>query len=219
MRKLALQLCLASSAVLIIMTILCAVTGASQEAHEHYAPPDAYAAGLLAHAGALRVVFGLDVAFLVLYTLLFAALAAHLRARGASVLLLGVALGALLGTCVLDIIEDHHILALLGLAEAGRPIDDSAIAWQEIESATKFSLSYLGLVGLALAIPRDRALGIALAAVLGIGSLANAILGSAAPPAWREQLDSGRWIGFLVGFALTALWLRGEPDPAVSSTS
>jgi len=38
------------------------------------------------------------------------------------------------------------------------------------------------------------------------------VLGFAAPPAWREGLDSGRWIGFLLGFALSFWWLRSAPD-------
>jgi hypothetical protein len=215
-RRLALALAVASAAVLVAMAIVTLVTGASQEAHEWYQPPTAYAASLLTHPGALRLVFGLDVGFLVLYTAFFTALADHLTRLGRPFLWL--ALGAMIGTAVLDIIEDHHILSLLGVAEAGRPIDDGAIVFQQTLSATKFTLSYLALVMFGLAIPRDTRLGLVLAVFLVAGTLISGVLGYAAPPAWREQLDGGRWIGFLAGFALAAAWLRSSPEPTAAAT-
>lgn len=33
-----------------------------------------------------------------------------------------------------------------------------------------------------------------------------------ATSAVRAQLDSGRWVSFLLGFALLALWLRKDAD-------
>ena len=199
------------------MTIVSMITGATQEVHEWYQPPAAYAAGLLAHPGALRAVFGLDVGFLVLYTAFFAALADHLAKLGRPFVWL--ALGAMIGTAVLDIVENHHILTLLAVAETGRPIDDGAIVFQQTLSATKFSLSYLALVLFGLAIPRDTKLGIALAVFLIAGTLVTGVLGYATPHAVREQLGSGRWVGFVLGFALAAAWLRASPDPAPSTPS
>ena len=137
MRKLALLLAGATAAILVVMVGVSLATGATQEAHEHYHPPAEYAAGLLAHPNALRLLFGLDIAFLVLYSAFFAAFAKYLRDLGRPFAML--ALGAMLGTAVLDIVEDHHILALLAMAEHGRPIDDSTIAFQEVLSSTKFS--------------------------------------------------------------------------------
>lgn len=211
-RRLALALAGATSAVLIAMVIVTLATGAAQEPHEWYQPPAAYAQGLLARPGALRLVFGLDLGFLVLYSAFFAALADHLHQLGRPFVRL--ALGAMLATAVLDIVEDHHILALLAVAEAGRPIDDAAIVFQHVLSATKFSISYLALVLFGLAIPRTTRLGVALAAFLVVGTLISGMLGYAAPPAWRAQLDGGRWIGFLLGFVLAAGWLRTTPDAA-----
>jgi hypothetical protein len=62
----------------------------------------------------------------------------------------------------------------------------------------------------------------AVLAVMGIvtlvaGTLATGVLGYAAPPAWREQLDGGRWVGFLLGFALAAAWLRASPEPSAAA--
>src|SRR5689334_4451322 len=132
MRKLAIVLAGCSAAVLVAMVGVAIATGATQELHEHYKPPADYAADLLAHPGALRLVFGLDIGFLVLYTGFFAALAAYLTALGRPFARL--ALTAMLGVTLLDIIEDHHILALLALAEHGKPLDDGAIAFQEVLS-------------------------------------------------------------------------------------
>jgi hypothetical protein len=216
-RRLALPLAGASAAVLIAMTIVSMVTGASQEAHEWYRPPAAYAASLLAHPDALRAVFGLDVGFLVLYTAFFAALADHLARLGRPFVWL--ALGAMIGTAVLDIVENHHILSLLAVAESGRPIDDGAIVFQQTLSSTKFTLSYVALVMFGLAIPRGTRLGIALSVFLIAGTLVTGVLGFAAPPALRGQLGNGRWVGFVLGFALAAVWLRASPEPSTPSSS
>jgi hypothetical protein len=216
-RRLALALAAASAAVLIAMLIVTLVTGAAQEPHEWYQPPVAYAQSLLVRPGAIRLVFGLDVGFLVLYTAFFAALADHLTRLGRPFVRL--ALGAMIATAVLDIVEDHHILTLLSVAEAGRPIDDAAVVFQQVLSSTKFSISYLALVMFGLAIPRDTWLGIVLAVFLVAGTLITGVLGYAAPPAWHAQLDGGRGVGFLLGFALAAAWLRATPEPPAAPHS
>lgn len=209
-RRMAIGLGLAAIATLLVMVGVGLVTGASQEAHEWYGPPDAYAQRLLAQAGAVRVIFGIDIAFLVLYTGFFAALADYLRRRGRPFVTL--ALGALLVTALLDIVEDHHILALLGVAEAHHPIDDGALVLQQVISSTKFSVSYLALVLFGLAVPRDTRLGWVLSIFLVAGTLVSGALGYAAPPAWRASLDGGRWIGFLAGFGLAVAWLRASSE-------
>ncbi len=209
-RKLALVLAGCTCAVLVVMIGWTAIAGVSQEMHEWYRPPAEYAAGLLEHPAALRVLFGLDIAFLVLYTAFFAALADCLKQLGRP--LVTLALVAMVGTALLDIVEDHRILASLAMAEHGTPIDDATIAFQQILSSTKFSISYLSLVLFGLAIPRTTRLGWALSLFLIIGTLATGVLGFAAPPAWHAQLDSGRWIGFLLGFVLAGAWLRQQPS-------
>ncbi len=208
MKRTGLVLCAASAAMLVAMVIVSVATGATQELHEHYAIPADYTRDLLAHPGGVRLLMGLDVAFLCLYTGFFAVLAHVLRGRPLVVL----ALVAIVGTAVLDIVEDHHILAMLRMAELGRPLDDAAIAFQQVESSTKFSLSYLALVMFGFAIPRTGKLAWALVAFLVVGTLANAVIDFAAPPDWHAQIDSGRWIGFLLGFALAGAWLRQQPD-------
>jgi len=206
MRKLAVALAAATGGVLVVMIAVTIVTGANQEAHEHYQVPLEYAKGLLEKPGPLRLVFALDVAFLVLYTAFFAAFAEHLRKLGAPFVRL--ALGAMIATAMLDVLEDHHILTLLARAEAGHALDDSSIALKAVISSCKFTLSYLSLVLFGLGIPRTTKLGWVLAAFLVIGTLVTAVVDYAAPPEWRHQLDGGRGVGFLVGFGLAVAWLR-----------
>ena len=214
MRNLALVLAAASGGVLIVMVALGMATGATQEPHEWYQPSAEYTAGLLQHPGALRAMFGLDIGFLVLYTAFFAALSAHLRDLGRPFTML--ALAFLVGTTVLDVIEDHHILTLLAMAEHHEPISDSSIALQQVMSSTKFSLSYIALFLYGVAVPRDTKLGVALALFLTVGTIATAIAGYALPAAMRQWLESGRWVGFLLGFALAGAWLRTTAERSAS---
>jgi hypothetical protein len=213
-RKLAINLAGCTAAVLAVMVIVSLATGATQEAHEHYALPEAYAISLLEHAKALRVVFALDIAFLALYTGFFAALARYLCERGRPFTRL--ALGFMIGTAVLDIVEDHHITALLDGAEVGILPSTSAIADQVVLSATKFSLSYVSLFFFGLAIPRDTRLGLVLAVFLTAGTLLSGVIGFALPPESMHAFDSGRWVGFLAGFVLAIAWLLRQPEATSS---
>jgi hypothetical protein len=206
-RKLAIVLALATSVVLIAMVITAMATGAAQEPHEHFMVPDVYAQSLLEHRGGLRMLMALDIAFLVLYTAFFTALARHLRS-----LFAWLGLGAMIAVALLDIVEDHHIIAMLESVEHGSVPDAGSIAWQAAESATKFSISYLSLVLFGLAVPRTSKLAWVLALFLTVGTLASAIAGYAVPPEQQPAIESGRWIGFLAGFALAIAWLWREPD-------
>jgi hypothetical protein len=213
-RKLALGLAIATTVVLAAMVGVSLATGATQEAHEHFHVPVEYSARLLEHAGALRLVFALDVAFIALYTAFFAALARYLRERPFAVL----GLIFIVVTAVLDLVEDHHILAMLDAAQHGVVPSAGEIGFQVAESSTKFSCSYIGLALLGLAIPRTNVRAWLLAGFLVVGTLVTGVIGYAAPPSAQDQLDAGRWIGFAIGFALAIVWLRGERDPVRRST-
>jgi len=210
MRKLAIVLAGITSGVLVLMVITGMITGASQEKHEHFLFPEAYAVSLLDDAKGLRILMGLDIAFLILYTAFFAALTKYLRALGRPFVTL--AFGAMLATAILDIIEDHHILSMLESVEHHVLPSAGAIEFQAAESAVKFSMSYLSLVLFGLAVPRTRKLGIALSLFLSAGTLITGVLGYAAPPDMQASLESGRWIGFLIGLGLAIAWLRTADD-------
>jgi hypothetical protein len=216
-RKLVLVLAAASTVVLATMTAVSISTGVSQEPHQWYEPPAAYAQHLLADPGTLRLVFGLDVGFLVLYTALFAALASYLRELGRPFVTL--ALVAMLGTAVVDIVEDHHIVTMLDQALHGQLPSDAQIVFEQVVSSSKFTLSYISLVLFGLAIPRDRKLGIALCLFLTVGTIVTAVLVNATGEAMRAQNAHARGIGFLIGFVLIIAWLRGQPDDVSRTTA
>jgi hypothetical protein len=219
MRRLSIALATFAATLVVIMLVITALTGATQEAHEYVVRPADYAASLLAAPTATRALFAVDLAFLVLYTVLFVALAAYLADRGAPRALLRLAVGAVAVIAALDIAENHHILSLLDLAEHGGVPSDAAMSLQQTISGAKFTISALALTCFGLCIPRDTKTGWLLSGFLVLGPLATTILNTAAPPDLRPDLDNGRWIGFLFGFAFTAVWLRGEPEtkPAVKT--
>jgi hypothetical protein len=217
MRKLTLLLAAFTAGVLVLMVITGIATGATQEKHEHFNFPEAYALALLDDAKGLRILMGLDIAFLILYTAFFAGFTKYLRALGRPFVTL--AFGAMLATAILDIVEDHHILAMLEMAEDKVLPSTAAIHFQATLSPVKFSMSFLALVLYGLAIPRTTKLGIVLCLFLTAGTLISGVLGYAAPPDMQAKLESGRWIGFLIGFGLSIAWLRTAPEPAERSSA
>lgn len=213
-RKLSMMLAGCVAGAMIAMAILQLVTGVTQEVHEHIAAPEAYALGLIAHGGVLRALFGLDIAFCIFYTAFFAAFALYLVERGAPRFLVWLAFGTLLSVAVLDFVEDQHILAMLSQAEQRILPTEGAIAYQAVESATKFTLSFLALFLFGLCVPRDSKLGWALALFLTVGTLITGVLRYALPPASAAGMESTQWIGYLVVLGLTIFWLRAEPEKA-----
>lgn len=208
-------LALGALTCLVAMVTVTLITGASQEAFEITRPPAEYGAALLADAGALRVLFGLDAVFLVLYAALFVTFAMVIRnERNGALVGLGAAL--VVATAVLDMIEDHHILAMLAAAEQGELPGAGQIAFEHVLSQVKFHLSYLGLFLLGLALPRDRRIGRALANLLTVGTLSLGAVIYAAPASWLPALDLTRWIGFVIGFVMTIGFLRASAPAAGS---
>lgn len=216
-RRLALVLGGFTLGILVVMVAISLITGASQEVHEHFALPELYGFRLVTQGGALRALFALDVAFLALYTSFFAALARYLGERGRPFVRL--ALGFMIATAVLDVIEDHHIVTMLDAAEKNILPSAAEISAQAVLSSTKFSMSYVALVLFGLAIPRDTKLGWALCLFLSAGTLASAVIGYALPPAAQASFDSGRWVGFLIGFSLALAWLRSQADGKLTPLS
>lgn len=213
MRRLAILLAVGSAAALLAMVAVALATGVTQEAYEYVTDRSEYAKSLFEHASSVRLIFALDVAFIVLYTGFFAALARILRGQP----FVNIALGALLVTALLDAIEDHRILSMLAASEQGVRPDMDALIFQQTLSSTKFTISYVSLFLFGLAIPRTTKLGWALALVLTVGTLATAVSSYAVGPELRAQLDGGRWIGFLIGFCLAALWLKRTAEPTTAA--
>lgn len=209
-RKLALALAASTLLVLLASVAVSLSTGASQEAHERVALPAEYAAALLRDGNALRLVVALDVAFLALYTGFFAAFSRYLAERGRPFVRL--ALGFLVTATALDIVENHHILAMLDAAGHGALPSAAELTAQQTLSASKFTSSYVALVLFGVALPRTSRLGWALSAFLTVGTLTSAVIGYALPLASQAAFDAGRWVGFALGFVLAIAWLREQPE-------
>src|SRR4051812_14459552 len=123
----------------------------------------------------------LDVAFIVLYTAFFAAVARYLKLLGRP--FVTIALGTMIGVALIDFVEDQHIISLLDYAEARVLPMASSIVFQSTLSWTKWSLSYLSLFMFGLAIPRSTKLGLVFSLFLPAGSLLSGVLSLAMPPA------------------------------------
>jgi hypothetical protein len=204
-----LALAVAAIACLIAMLTITLVTGVSQETFEIVRAPDIYADGLAAHTGALRLLFGIDSAFLVIYAAAFVGLGHHIVTPG-NRWFVALGVGALLLTALLDMTEDHHILAMVYGVEAGVRPSAAEIVFEHTLSQVKFNVSYLGLFLVGLAMPRQAWAGRALALLLTVGTLIQSVWLYAAPVAMLPAGNFGRWIGFLVGFALTIQVVRAR---------
>ena len=194
-------LALAALACLTAMILLTWIGGVSQETFEIVRNPEVYAADLGAHAGVVRALFGVDSVFLILYATLFAVFGRQIQtAETRTLVTLSVA--AMFGTALLDMIEDHHILAMLYGVEAGTHPSVGQLAFQHTLSQVKFNVSYLGLFLFGLCVPRDTRAGRALAVLLTVGTLLQGGWLYAAPVAMLPIGNLGRWLGFVAGFAL-----------------
>lgn len=137
-----------ATAAAFLLALLCAIvaiTGVSQQAFETFAPPDAYAAGLLAGSRALRTTVFFDDLFITAYvsaTLCFV----RWEGRKAPSPLHGVVLGLVVSAGALGFVENHHILAMLRAAEVGEAPSSGEIVAQMTASATKWALGHAAFV-------------------------------------------------------------------------
>lgn len=209
-------------ATLVAMIAITLTTGVSQEGFELARDAAGYAADLRAHPAAIRLVFAIDSAFLVLYTAFFIGFARRI-VRPETRLIVGLAIGAIALTALLDMIEDHHILGMLAGTEAGAPPGPGELVVQHAISQTKFNVSYLGLFLFGLVVPRRRWPGTALALLLTVGTLIQGVWLYAAPVDLLPVGNLGRWAGFIVGFALAIAVVRGsdvrDPDGPASAAA
>ena len=150
--QLAVALAATAAALLTAMVVITAATGVAQEPFEVVRAD--YASAIAAGAAALRAIVALDALFLIAYAGFFVLLPRALGVADHPLVRLGVR--AMLAVAVLDIVEDHHLLALARMAEAGQAIDPIVIELQHVLSQTKFHLSYLALAMIALGLPRAR---------------------------------------------------------------
>lgn len=198
----------AVAALLVVSMLgLFVLTGVGQDALQWTKPTADYAQALLANPAALRAGIGLDDAFILFYSLLFAAQAALLwRAGAPRALVAGFILFEGL-TALFDLAENMHFLTMLAGAELGQPPGAAEISAQVWESLLKFHVSYVGLAMLGWAMPVKSRLAAALAFVLRWVQWPIGVAIPVGPAALVVPLVLARFSFFvfgLVGFALLA---------------
>ncbi len=220
----------ASLTAFALLSLACTLTllsGVSQQWFEWTHHPESYAAALRRDGGWLRAIVALDDLFIAAYVTATVALATTL-ARGrwqvwhVLIALIGVAAG------VLDLEENHHLLALARVADQGVAIPVEEILRRSSSSQLKWLLGHLTFVFVGVSLPGQgklvRTLRTSLIAwQLPIGALTWVI--EIWP--WQSLLVWLRYGSFLAGFASMA-WLtrngaalsRGPaPAPAPSEAA
>jgi hypothetical protein len=142
-----------TSACASILLVLALATGGSQGLFQLYAPVADYSALLLKRADVLRLDIGVDLLFIAAYLGFFVLMARQSIARGADRMFVGIALGLVMTTALLDAIENAHILAMLRMVESGGALSSGQIVAQQIASQVKFQAAYCGMAALGLLWP------------------------------------------------------------------
>jgi hypothetical protein len=196
----------AAAALLFILCTLTAATGVSQQWFEWFRTPEEYATKLVHDAMWLRVIIAVDDVFISAYvtaTVLFATALARGRMGPLHVLVMagGVAAG------ILDLEENHHLLAMLRMVESGQTIPIGEIMHRTDLSQLKWMLGHVAFVMVGVAMPaRDavtRVFRFSLVAwQLPVGALCWAV----EAPAWQPVLVWVRYLSLLGGFA-TVAWI------------
>jgi hypothetical protein len=195
-----------------ILVGVAVVTGVSQEYFEGLHPLPEYTERITAAAPVLRLDFAVDNLFILAYGSFFVGLAIVLR-RSVDHTLVNLALAAMLGTAVLDMVENHHIMAMADAAVLGIPLSEGEIRLQAVLSLVKFHFSCAGALLFAGAFPRNTALARwAIGLLLGYAFFGVLIL--TAPPQWLELLSLLRTAFFVFAFVLTSVFLWSFPESA-----
>jgi hypothetical protein len=143
----------ATSACAAILLVLALATGGSQGLFQLYAPVADYSALLLKRAAVLRLDIGIDLLFIAAYLSFFVLMARRMITGGSDRFLVGLALGLVMTTALLDAIENAHILAMLRAVENGGLLSSGQILAQQVASQVKFQTAYCGMAALGLLWP------------------------------------------------------------------
>jgi hypothetical protein len=194
-----------------LLVALAIITGVSQEYFEGQHPVAGYTERIIEATPALRLDFALDNVFILAYGSFFIGLAIVLR-RFADHSLVNLALAAMLGVAVLDIVENHHIMAMADAALLRIPLSEGEIRLQAVMSLAKFHLSCLGAVLFAAAFPRHSTLARWVVGLL-IAYAFFGVLILTAPPQFLDLLALIRTAFFVLAFILSSSVMWSIPEP------
>lgn len=191
---------LASGSLLVALCGMTLVTGVSQQLFEWVHPPAVYAAWLIRDATPLRAIIAVDDLFITAYVAATVLFVRFLGARDAHPLHL-LALGASVAAGLLDLAENHHLLALLRAAEGGEtpPLEEILLRSQLSQLKWMLGHAAFALIGMTLA-GRDvvsRVMHVSLVYVqLPLGAVTWAI----ADGPWLSALVWLRYAALVLGF-------------------
>ena len=176
------------------------VTGVSQEQFEIWSPVATMGPALARSLPVLKALMSTDALFLCCYTLFFMVFARE--AQGGDRLLLTWGVAAIALTAFLDIIEDHHILAMASAAADGIFPSAEAVQFQQLESQTKFNVSYFGLLAYGLGLPRRNFFEKAFSAAIAFPLPLLGVSIWALPASFTPALSLVRLAFFISGFVV-----------------
>ena len=128
--------------------------GVTAQDFEIVSDVETYTRRIVAAETPLRLILTIDNLFLTLYTAAFIFLAMAVWDVSSRILVF-VALGAVLITTYLDLLENHDILTQLATAQHGLPIALADLQERMVWSQLKFHSSYLGFFLFAFVLPGD----------------------------------------------------------------
>jgi hypothetical protein len=146
-----------SAALLLVLVAMQLGTGVTQQWFEGIHPLDEYAARLVAQGAWLRGIVAVDDVFLTAYTA--AAVLAALALKDAGSPLWIVAFAGGLATGLLDLEENHHMLAMLVEAQRGVALSAASLEHRALFSALKWAVGPIAYCFFALGLPDGTRLG------------------------------------------------------------
>jgi hypothetical protein len=201
---------IASALLLVTACLMTLATGVSQQWFEVARAPDVYAAALVHDATPLRAIVAVDDLFIAAYVTATVLLAIRLgRPRLGPLQVLVLAGGVAAG--VLDLEENHHLLAMLRVAEEGIAIPLQEIVRRTDLSQLKWMIGHLTFVFVGVSLQaRDAVTRAFRASLVGWQLPIGVLCWTVSAPAWGPALAWARYLAVLAGFAVVALLSRRD---------
>jgi hypothetical protein len=206
----------ASAALLLVLVAMQLGSGVTQQWFEGVHPLDEYAARLVAQAGWLRGIVAVDDVFIAAYTAAAVLAAAALKQTGSP--LWGLALAGGVATGLLDLEENHHMLAMLVEAQQGIALSAASLEHRSVLSALKWALGPIAYGLFALGLPTGSRLArtVQLYTWLWVLPLTAAVLAIDDPLVLRP-LAFVRLVSVVLGFVSLGVLLRPRASLAAAT--
>ena len=200
-----------AGALLLILCLMTALSGVSQQSFEWVAPAEEYGRRLVHDGPWLRWIIAVDDLFVAAYVLATVLLAERLHRERGRLLPTAIAVAGVTAG-VLDVIENHDLLTMLRWVETGGTLDDASIVARSVLSQTKWLLGHLAFVAVGVLwrgrTPADRVL---IASLIGFQLPVGALCWTLEDPSSLAALIWIRYGAFLAGFG-TLAWLTRVSD-------